>query len=209
MCKYWTSPDNLGSVVSRSLVQLIKSTPAIGWVKADQMASEEATKEILRLRQQIDSLKKEIEHTRITAPKGSEQLAQGDDEFRLHLTIITDGKNFRHEFSTTWDKIFSYVAPSLMHECGERSLREILNNFIDAEIGKQISKDLTTDHKLKLRGFRIEENDFQTIKVQLRAIGLITMSQNRQRSVKDKETYWTLTPYGSEVMNRLRAIRRP
>jgi hypothetical protein len=26
--------------------------------------------------------------------------------------------------------------------------------------------------------------------------------------VKDTDTYWTLTPYGDEVMTRLRAIRR-
>lgn len=208
MCKYWTSPDNLGSVVSRSLVQLIKSTPAIGWVKADQMASEEATKEILRLRQQVDELQQEIEQNRITAPKGSEQLAQGDDEFQLHLIIITNGDNLGHNFQTTWNKIFSSIAPSLMHECGEKNLRETLNKFINTEIGRDVSKTLATED-LRLRGFRIEENDFQTIKVQLRAIGLITMSHNRQRSVKDNETYWTLTPYGNEVMNRLRAIRRP
>ncbi|HPJ83389.1 MAG TPA: hypothetical protein PLY09_01345, partial [Methanothrix sp.] len=216
MCKYWTSPDNLGSVVSRSLIQLIKNTPAIGWIKADQMASVDATKEILRLRQQVDDLQREIEQARITAPKGSELLAQGDDKFQMHFIISCSSelgeffgsKSISSQFLTTWNNIFSVIAPSMIHECREREMRRLLNTFIRDENESQFKKKLATE-KLKLQGFSITENDLQTIKVQLRALGLITMSQKRQRSVKDTDTYWTLTPYGNEVMNSLRAIRRP
>lgn len=38
-------------------------------------------------------------------------------------------------------------------------------------------------------------------------MGLITKSV-KNRSVKDTETYWKLTPYGDEIMTRLRAIKR-
>ncbi len=211
MCKYWTSPDNLGSVVSRSLVQLIKNTPAIGWVNANQMASEDATKEILRLRQQVDDLHQEIEQARITAPKGSEELAQGDDKFQTHFTIrsgVFEPEIVDSDFLTTWNNIFSAIAPNLIHECSERDMRTSLNNFIRAE------NECSVETKpammgLNLQEFLIEENDFQTIKIQLRALGLITMSQKKHRSVKDTDTYWTLTPYSNEVMNKLRAIRRP
>jgi len=96
----------------------------------------------------------------------------------------------------------------MIHECREREMRRLLNVFIREENESQFKKELATE-KLKLQEFLITENDLQTIKVQLRALGLITMSQKRQRSVKDTDTYWTLTPYGNEVMNSLRAIRRP
>ena len=46
MVRYWTTPADLGSVVSRSLVKLIKDKPATGWVKADSLPSQEATQEI-------------------------------------------------------------------------------------------------------------------------------------------------------------------
>ena len=55
--------------------------------------------------------------------------------------------------------------------------------------------------------FAVQDQSFQTIKVQLRALGLIARSE-RPRSVKDTSTYWTLTPYGDTVMNNLRAVRR-
>ena len=54
---------------------------------------------------------------------------------------------------------------------------------------------------------RIDAECLRTIIVQLRALGLIVKS-TRQRSVKDTATYWTLTPFGDNVMNRLRAIKR-
>ena len=75
MCRLWTNPADLGSAVSRSLVKLIKSNPAIGWVKADLSATEE----ILRLRQQIEDLKAQLSEAGKTSTIGTEDLAQGND----------------------------------------------------------------------------------------------------------------------------------
>jgi DNA-binding PadR family transcriptional regulator len=54
---------------------------------------------------------------------------------------------------------------------------------------------------------RLTDDDFGTVLVQLRALGLITRS-DRKRSVKDRGAYWTLTPYGDEHLTTLRAISR-
>ncbi|MEO5915030.1 MAG: DUF4062 domain-containing protein [Luteolibacter sp.] len=35
----WTTPDNLGSAVKTGLFQIIKSKPAIGWVRGDQVSA--------------------------------------------------------------------------------------------------------------------------------------------------------------------------
>jgi hypothetical protein len=60
MCKYWTNKDELGSVVSRSLIQQIKIKPAIGWVRANLVADESAAQEILKLRRRVEELEKLI-----------------------------------------------------------------------------------------------------------------------------------------------------
>lgn len=49
------------------------------------------------------------------------------------------------------------------------------------------------------------EDDFQTIKIQLLALGLIQKSSKR-RSLKDTATYWSLTPYGEHYLTVLKAI---
>jgi nucleoside 2-deoxyribosyltransferase len=56
MCKYWTTPADLGSVVSRSLIKLIKNNPAVGWVKADLLPDQSTAEEMLKLRKRIEML---------------------------------------------------------------------------------------------------------------------------------------------------------
>lgn len=92
----------------------------------------------------------------------------------------------------------------------------MIDEASDARIKGGLSSAIfdNVEHKLKdhfkdeqLSGFEIRSDSFHTIIVQLRALGLITKSV-KNRSVKDKNTYWRLTPYGENVMTRLRAIRR-
>jgi hypothetical protein len=49
VCKFWAAPKELGSVVSRSIVKLIKEKPGIGWVRADRVPDESAAQEIVSL----------------------------------------------------------------------------------------------------------------------------------------------------------------
>ena len=58
-----------------------------------------------------------------------------------------------------------------------------------------------TNYRGKLSG-----NQFDTIIVQLKAIGVIERSR-RTRSVKDTNTYWKLTPFGDAQVTSLIAIQ--
>ena len=60
---------------------------------------------------------------------------------------------------------------------------------------------------VKVMRFEISDVDYQTLKIQFRALGYITKS-TKARSVKDTSTYWTLTTFGDTVMTRLRAQRK-
>jgi hypothetical protein len=68
MCKFWDSPVDLGSKVSRSLVQPIKSTPATGWIRADQATDALAAAEFLRLRNRIEEVEGKLAEARTAAP---------------------------------------------------------------------------------------------------------------------------------------------
>ncbi len=84
LVKYWDSPEELGSVVSRSLVKLIKTKPRTGWVKADRISSDEANLEILRLKEQVKSLESELKSSNEFE---TDTLSQGDDLFDLGILI--------------------------------------------------------------------------------------------------------------------------
>lgn len=212
LCKHWDSPAELGSVVSRSLIQLIKAEPGIGWVRANELPDKDATLELLRLRRQVDELQAELARSRTTAPKGAEDLAQGDEAHSFKCTLATrppDDYTIKHwalDLSASWNEVFSAVAPLMIHEAPEPRLKEALNEFATERLLPQVRKMKDLEGH-RLRDITVDDNDFQTVKIQLRAVGLMARSE-KNRSVKDSGTYWTLTPYGDEVMTRLRAIRR-
>jgi len=212
LCKHWESPQELGSVVSRSLIQLIKSDPAVGWVRANELADKDATLELLRLRRTVDELREEIAKSRTSAPKGAEDLAQGEDAHTFNYSFRARGpldhrfQNWNAFFDATWNEIFAVIAPLMIHESDELSLKTAVDAFVE----NQATIFATTNTELAehyIRDVAINSDDFQTLKIQFRALGLISRSE-KTRSVKDSGTYWTLTPYGDEIMTRLRAIRR-
>lgn len=211
LCKFWTSPTELGGMVGRSIVQLKKRVPAIGWVKADNVPDEGATQEILKLKNQIDQLKSELAKSSASTGVDISELSQGDDDFEIE--VLAKGKedyfNYKkqpYKTSFTWNQIFSVLAPLLIDEERDLALKKRLNEFLLKDNAAEI---------WKFDGFSvceeidcyIDKTSYETIIIQLRALDLIQKSQ-RNRSVKDKQTYWCLTEHGDNVMVGLRAIRK-
>lgn len=215
MCKYWSSAIELGSVVSRSFVNLQKTHPSIGWVRGDLVPEKDSSTEILDLKREIEKLQQQMEDTKTKAPKGSEKLSQGDDEFIIKYTCESnDGTVYEYQsthkwkdsVTTDWNEIFYQVSPILINEVNEKKLKSTLTNFVE-EKGTQILSQNKDAKGHKFKSFIMNEEDYQTIKIQLRALGLI-MQSVKKRAISDKETYWTLTPYGDTTMNLLRAISK-
>ena len=191
LCKFWTNSDQLASQVVLSLTSLIKSKPRVGWVKADQVNAE-SSKEILKLREQIDALNATIQELEDKAPEGTDDLQQGEDE----VTILYSSSLYGHQsFKYTWNRIISALAPHMINECSEHKLKLALHNIVE-----QNESDLFSYNTLS-------EESFQTIKVQLIALGIIKPS-TKKHSTTDTNTYWTLTPYGNKMMMRLKAIKK-
>lgn len=214
MCRFWESPADLGSQVSRSLVKLIKTTPAVGWVRGDLVPELPAAEEILRLRTRIEELEAGLRAARTQAPEGTASLAQGEDEVDVAFTFDASANEFSltktsfcHKITTTWDDLFAAVSPLMIHETSDRDFRLQVSGFLRDQAIDDLRKMEKLASLKNFTNFKVTDTDFQTIKVQLRALGLITMS-TKPRSIKDSEAYWTLTPYGDTVMTRLRAIGR-
>lgn len=218
MCKMWGSPEELGSVVSRSLVNLQRRHPGVGWVRGDVTTDKEASLQIVKLNKEIERLRSELDLVATQAPPGTEKLAQGDNSFELNFSFRARSRRQRgayYDFTevmvTTWNQIFYEISPLLIHEATDADIRSKMNQFIYAQMHVEVSvqEHMVSDEDINedaLSNFSIDENDFQTVKVQLRALGLIAKSE-KNRSVKDSKGYWTLTPYGDHVMNQLRAIK--
>ncbi|MDM0103749.1 DUF4062 domain-containing protein [Variovorax sp. J22R24] len=214
-CAFWTNESDLAAEVVLSINDLKKTDPAVGWVKGDQVPERGATEEILRLRQEIEKLQYNIAATEISAGKGTEQFSQGDDKFEISYAFdgfksnqFSADINFTASFRSSWNDIFAELAPLMIDEASEKQLKGQLSQFCITHNLDTLSKEKSTA-PYRLKNFRADSDDFHTIKVQLLALRLIQKSEKKKsRSVNDKETYWTLTPHGENVMMTLRAIRR-
>ena len=197
--KSWKTPADLGSVVSRSLIRLIKTNPGTGWVRADSGPDEASMHEIIRLRHRVEELEALLDRAATQAPAGSEQLAQGDD---LHEIFCEDhsniGRQSRHlSVNVSWNDLFALAAPRMIDEASETTLRYAIADGVERSLGKSPGRRVVPTME-----------SLGTVLVQLRALGLIAKS-DRRRSLKDGATYWSLTPYGDSVMTRLLAVSRP
>ncbi len=215
LIRKWDNPGDLRAKVTTSLVSLMRRKPGIGWVRANEIASVDATREILLLRKENESLRQQIQKTAIDGPVGVEELSQGDDEIQLTLTFETvktehyseTPENHALSVLTTWNKLFASIAPTMIHEATDAQIRTAVAEYCTQESQVAIQELLKKGKRKKAQYFVVSNRNFQTVKVQLKALGLIQKSE-KNRSVRDTETYWSLTAHGESVMTRLRAVKR-
>jgi hypothetical protein len=225
--KYWSGPDDLAGKVALSFANFRQTYPAVGWVRGDLATSAEALGELNELRKQLADAEAQTERARSDAPEEAKSLAQGDElvDFsfvaRTDLRRASESKWDSTEFAeyldakVTWNDLFSCVGPEMLNEATERSLRErihawLIQEFrgkVITEVRRQVAAEDEVVAKINSVRITVSDEDFGTLIVQLRALGLIEKSE-RNRSVKDTKTYWSLTPYGDNHLTTLRAIRR-
>jgi hypothetical protein len=188
LCKEWSSPAELGAVVSRSLTQLIKRSPRPGWVRSDRLASVEASEEILRLRQLID--KKDEEVARLSAIQSvtAEGLAQGDDQVELSFhASLTDptlpyaerSSRFASESIFTWDEVFKSFAPHLLTPTKLSGIKSGINGLLRE---KELSAVQEMFPELNVGAFSVSNSSLQMVVVQFTAMGFLDIS-----NAEDKE----------------------
>lgn len=214
-CVYWKNAEDLKAKVIVGLTLTMKRHPAIGWIRANQPPSTETLNELLTLRKKITELEARADSERINPPTGIEMLKQGEDTFRMtcEFSARTRPKSGGYEdhgytgyINPTWNEIFAAVAPSMILETPDYQLRRDFEAFFK-NVGSNTFKDDNDLKKATLHSFKFKNEDLDTCIVQLRALGLIK-ENIRQRSVKNTETYWTLTPYGDHLMVQLRALKK-
>lgn len=211
--KYWNGPQSLGSVVSRSIVRLIKERPTVGWIRGSAISSEEANREILRLRQEVDELQATLSTSATKRPDGIDNLLQEGDmipaEARLRLykkssSVAID--TYHRKVEVPFDLIFKTVGPRLLDELPEDDFESSVDDAFYTHIAPLLAK--TEDFKgRKIKGIVSTQESFQNIKVQFVALGLVYKGI-KKRTVSDIRTYWKLTPYGETKLMSILAMKR-
>ena len=193
------------------MVRLIKDFPAEGWVKSGSAVDEKSVHEIAKLQRENDELKEKLKMIATEAPKGTEGFSQGEDEIQILYTFSARDKSGYRSYSChwneafTWNDLFSCVAPKMIDECTDFAFRYAYDEFLHYNSTWFENEDFSELEDAE--NFQLAQESFDLIKVQFKALGLITIG-DKKRSATDKQTYWKLTPYGDYIMTQLLAIKK-
>ena len=229
--KFWSSAEDLAGKVALSFAQFTQTYSAVGWIRADQAATSDVLDELNTLRKENADISQRLQAAQETPPESASGLAGGKEKVELVLFFSvsaeteadTYGTSYSWEFGakTTWDELLYIAGPKLLDECAETILRKHLaqtllaihEEEIEAAFAKNLKarkvvKTLKEVSNVRLSKPDLSDQEFGIILVQFKALGLITKSA-RPRSVKDRLTYWALTPYGESHVTSLMAIKSP
>jgi hypothetical protein len=207
MTKAYSSPEDLGGKVARSLSQLRKSHPRPGWIRGDQAMTPEVRTEIAELKAAVARFEKD-------QAEESLELTQNIDETFAHgsevieLTLTHKGY-FSYEYleeqgtlEYTWDELIELLGPFMIDEAPEMLLRSTLNQHMLTDVQEDLEG---WENHWDNQSVKISDRSWGSITVQLRALGVISTG-SKKRTASDKAVYWKLTPAGDRYLVALLAI---
>lgn len=161
MVKYWHDPGDLPGQVALAIMQIRKSHPTVGWIRASEAMTPAVKAELAELRAKVRELSADLhdEQRQNASVVDSSDLVQGDEAASLECTIQfhwqwkidtgeAHGGNRAHGLWTvhpTWNAVLKHLGPELMDEASEEYLRERLSALCDGLTQDDLIKDDDND----------------------------------------------------------------
>ncbi len=208
LCKMWDSPTDLGAKVSRSLTQLIKREPAIGWIRGDQGGG--------ALRLELAEARLEIEKLKSTLNEkwngSNEALAGGSDNLTIDYLVETSerrvgkndkiywvkGEEISYSPDFTWDEILEILGADLLLSCDENDICRMLNQVAK----NKLQNSYDTDENIRIDVLKIYDDSLKRIRVQFSALGFIDLDLGSSSGFS-----WNLTERGLAKVYSLTATK--
>ncbi|WP_323773651.1 DUF4062 domain-containing protein [Alcanivorax sp.] len=200
LVKFWQVASELPGLVALSLTKTIKMYPAIGWVRADHVASEDVLSDINELRKENAELQNIVNELGSQQTPSIEGMADIDSDFTINGSYYASRPGYssrnKYTFSSTmtWRDLFSLISPYLVEHPNDGIVKSKLASSLlerEGKYGNAIS---------------INDQEFKTVTIQLEAYGLITTSYNKTTQ-GGMALFWGLTKKGKQLMIESRVVK--
>lgn len=200
LVKFWKQATELPGLVALSLSKTIKMYPAVGWVRANNIASEDLLFEINELRKQNSELQTNLAKANIDQKPAIDGIANLDSNITLHGTYkYSPGRDYatrteEFKYNISWRKLFSLISPYIVEHPNDTSVKLTLAKSLHQLSGE------------KGYSASLDDQEFKTVTIQLKAYGLITTKYSQ--TVKGgMALFWLLTKKGEQLMIESRVVR--
>jgi Domain of unknown function (DUF4062) len=217
--KFWHTASDLPGQVALALIDIRRTTPAVGWVRGDQALTPETTAELAGLRAEKAELQMALSlksDRKLAVPP---DIAGGEDLFRFFISIryktpaeaassmpfFGDPHEAAVFLDVSWNAIFGEIGPVMLDEAAQDEISTAIRSYLfqQADAQRLLPQDFG-----RSQGTFIATSTVDDVIVQLFALGLIDHGTKR-RSSTDKNKYWVLTRAGEDQLMKLRAARSP
>ena len=207
LVKFWNKAEELPSLVGISLSKTISTFPAIGWVRANTITHNEVINEAQNIHKRKNEPEKDFGLSGSQKDSsGIYNLADLDDYITITGNFWAKPKrgnynsrpqNIKYvwENKISWGDLFALIAPYLLEHPNDARVKEELKKSIFEKTGN-VGSTVSINHQI-----------FQTIKVQLVALGLVETSYS-QTTTGSMALFWALTTKGQEQLFRFRTIKK-
>ena len=200
--KGWKTVDGLKLAVREALDHAKATKDRPGWIRGNQTASQDTLERLVALQEENARLTQELNDKKpvVSAP---ENLAGLETAITLTGTYkyikAGDFKPKRYSFGLTTNlgEAFELIAPHLLSPKPDDAVNSLISSLVWR---RQKSIDPKYDT------FTTTDEVFQTIKIQLTALGLVNVKSSRT-TTGGTALFWSLTENGNAEMINRRAIR--
>jgi hypothetical protein len=202
LVRFWKAASELPGLVALSLTKTIKMYPAIGWVRANHVASEDILSDINKLRKENSELQNTVNDLGSQQTSTIEGIADIDSEFTINGSYYSKRPGYSNSSSSkyffsstlTWKNLFALISPYLVE------------NPNDGVVKSKLASSLLEREKKSGMTISINDQEFKTVTIQLEAYGLITTSYNKTTK-GGMALFWRLTKKGKQLMIESRVIK--
>lgn len=189
--KEWTTTDGLKPALHEALAHAKKTKARPGWVRGDHAVGAEMLERMVRLQEENEALRAKVAPVAegLPEPAGLDTVM----ERRVTYTAMDNWGSRQHEkLSVSIEYFFTQISPHF---------RKAQQDFLEMAIKsmEKASGIFCVDDSLQ-----ISDADYQTIKIQLEALGLIQPAQSRNSA----NLLWSLTEKGEQEMFRRKVIAK-
>jgi hypothetical protein len=180
----WRNKDELRDAVERGFEKLVENNSAKGWVRPEDRI-QNVDQQVMALRKQVALLRKELEKVRLGSGP-TEDKEQQSLSLAYECKVFFGGtmKNINGLANWSLEKLFMTVAPSMMEEIPENKIKAVLFDQILETERPKLMRQVPQAHAIV--DLKLASQSLDTIRVKLRANGLMTFRQGK----------WKLTPLG-------------
>ncbi|MCS4268983.1 DUF4062 domain-containing protein [Serratia sp. BIGb0163] len=199
--KTWATAKDLPGLVALSMTKTIKTYPAIGWVRANNLGNESDLRDMIKLQKEYEHLKNELLNIKSNKRESeSLNLADIESSFNFACTSHYDAQKYSKagyrewDVEMSWKEIFYVISPYLSEYMAESKVSNLIAKSAQQKIGKGGTNP------------SVVSQDLKTIGIQLQAYELISI-QSLKTTTGNMALFWILTDSGKSEMLRIRTIK--